>query len=193
MRTFNTLFKRRGADGFDTLVTPHMSYLYRLAYRFCGNTHDAEDLVQDLLIKLYPRYQELYDIEKLAPWLARSLYNLFIDSTRKDKRNPLHGAGEVEELKEHSSHQQEPDESLENAQLQQQLYKALAKLNLDQRALIGLHDMEGYTLQEIEKLINTPLGTLKSRLHRARQQLREQLSMEPFSSIERSSVQRMMK
>ena len=193
MRTFNSLFKRRGADGFDTLLTPHMSYLYRLAYRFCGNSHDAEDLLQDLLIKLYPRYQELCEIEKLASWLARSLYNLFIDSTRKDKRDPLHGAEEEEKLKEYSSLHQEPDEALENAQLQQQLLRALATLNHDQRALIGLHDMEGYTLQEIEKLINTPLGTLKSRLHRARQQLREQLSMEPFSNIERFSVQRMMK
>ena len=133
------------------------------------------------------------EIEKLASWLARSLYNLFIDSTRKDKRDPLHGAEEEEKLKEYSSLHQEPDEALENAQLQQQLLRALATLNHDQRALIGLHDMEGYTLQEIEKLINTPLGTLKSRLHRARQQLREQLSMEPFSNIERFSVQRMMK
>ena len=193
MRTFNSLFKRRGAEGFDTLLTPHLAYLYRLAYRFCGNSHDAEDLLQNLLIKLYPRYQELLAIENLNSWLARSLYHLFIDATRKDKRNPLHGALEEEELKDHLSPQQEPDESLENTQLQQQLHKALESLNPDQRALIGLHDMEGYTLQEIELLIDTPLGTLKSRLHRARKQLREQLMMEPFLDIERFNQQRAIK
>ena len=193
MVTLSSLFRKRSIDNFETLLAPHVTRLYRLAYRFSGTSHDAEDLVQELLIKLYPRYQELLEVDDLSPWLSRTLYHLFIDETRRNKRNPLHDALEEEELMEHVSHQQEPHQALENRQLQQQLQRALATLNPDQRALVSLHDMEGYTLQEIEHLIHTPLGTLKSRLHRARQQLREHLAMEPFFENERVSLQRTMK
>lgn len=71
------------ASKFEELVYPHINYLYRLAFRFCGNQADAEDLVQDLLIKLYPKRAELEKVEKLRPWVTTSLYRMFVDSYRK--------------------------------------------------------------------------------------------------------------
>ncbi|MFQ5488882.1 MAG: RNA polymerase sigma factor, partial [Gammaproteobacteria bacterium] len=75
--------KRADQAHFERLLRPHLEQLYRLAYRFTGNATDAEDLVQDLLIKIYPRREELKQVEKLRPWLARVMYNLFIDHKRR--------------------------------------------------------------------------------------------------------------
>ena len=74
---------RPAALNFEDLLRPQVEYLYRLAWRFTGSVADAEDLVQDVLIKLFPRTQELLDIEKLRPWLARVLYHQYIDSVRQ--------------------------------------------------------------------------------------------------------------
>src|SRR5712691_8041593 len=83
---------RRGrpdALNFEDLLRPQVEYLYRLAWRFTGNVADAEDLVQDALIKLYPRTQELLEIQRLRPWLARVLYHQYVDSVRQRARSPI--------------------------------------------------------------------------------------------------------
>lgn len=180
------LFRQR-QEGFEGLLTPHIDHLYRLAYRFSGNQHDAEDLVQELLLKLYPRYRQLREIEQLRPWLARSLYNLFIDHTRRQGRSPTAEADDAA-LAQIPTNDDSPEEALNSAWRQRRLEQALAELNPDQRALIGLHDMEGYTLTELEQVLETPLGTLKSRLHRARAHLRK--VMEPSTGDERYTGQR---
>ena len=75
--------------GFEELVRPHLERLYRLAYRFTGQVADAEDLLQDVLIKLYERRDELTSIEDLGPWLSRVLYNRFVDKQRSYARSRL--------------------------------------------------------------------------------------------------------
>lgn len=164
------------------MLAPHIEHLYRLAYRFTGNRPDAEDLVQDLLVKLYPRRAELAGIEHLQPWLVRALYNLFIDTVRRAGRNPLAAASGDDAL---PGLEDVPQRAPEDLLLQQQLERALLELNPDQRSLIVLHDIEDYTLQELEQLMDTPIGTLKSRLHRARARLRGRLAMEPSAARER--------
>jgi len=180
-------FKKKQTDPFETLLMPHTESLYRLAYRLCGQQSDAEDLVQDLLIKLYPRLQELQKLEKLRPWLARSLYNLFIDSVRSKKRNPVQGGEEELQSALDLAHdpQHRPDMIIEQQQSQSRILIALEMLNEDQRNLINFHDVEGYTLPELETILDTPLGTLKSRLHRARAKLKDLLEMEPSSEKQR--------
>jgi len=185
------LFRRNNQDRFTALLAPHIDYLYRLAYRFTGQRADAEDLVQELLTKLYPRRGELEQIELLRPWLARTLYHHFIDQVRRNQRSPLHEALEMAALENNAiPAAEQPDGAAETADLNHQLAKALDTLNPDQRALIALHDMEGYTLIELQTMLDTPLGTLKSRLHRARAALRTALGMEPFAEGERYTGQR---
>jgi len=184
------LFRHSDHDDFTALLAPHMEQLYRLAYRFSGSRHEAEDLVQDLLLRLYPRRQKLAKIDKLSPWLARVLYNLFIDGVRKSTRNPLATADGDVELELMSDSREQPEAVSENTQLQQRLQQALLHLNPDQRALVSLHDMEGYTLSELATLLDTPIGTLKSRLHRARKQLRSELEMEPLAGSHRDNHKR---
>lgn len=154
-----------------TLLRPHLAKLYRLAYRLTANQPDAEDLVQDVLVKICARADEVTSIRDLSPWLGRVLYNHFIDDRRRYGRMPIKlvADGEVDFLLADEAAQ--PEQSAAIQQYRQQLVKELAKLSEEQRVVLLLHDAEGYKLSEIFELTGTPIGTLKSRLHRARQRL----------------------
>lgn len=182
-------FKKQQRDPFETLLEGHLDTLHRLAYRFCGNRNDAEDLLQDLLVKLYPKTQQMQEIENLRPWLARSLYNLYVDWVRRRVRSPIQGGEDELSVAIDEGGRAEPglEQGIEQQQLRSQILEAMEQLNPDQRTLISFHDMEGYTLPELEIILETPIGTLKSRLHRARAKLREQLEMEPLDGLERVS------
>lgn len=162
---------------FERLIEPHLYHLYQLAYRFCNNQSDAEDLVQDVVVKLLPRRGEMAQIEKLRPWLAKVLYRHFIDGYRQNLRSPLSlVSSEEDPLERHSAPAGDSPECQTDAMLKQRrLQLALHTLNMDQRAVVLLHDVEGYTLPELEAILDSPVGTLKSRLNRARAQLREYL------------------
>lgn len=176
---------------FVAAVRPHLDHLYRTAYRFSGSAEDAEDLVQDLLTKLYARRTELRDVDQLRPWLTRTLYRVFVDAKRKRLRTPL--GHQVEMQSEADGDPWDgfagsgplPEEETELLITGARLRQALFTLRPEQRALLILHDAEGHTLQELETLLGTPLGTLKSRLHRARRQMRGLLQAEPFPAVER--------
>ena len=168
------------ASKFEELVHPHINYLYRLAFRFCGNQEDAEDLVQDLLIKLYPNRDELEKIEKLRPWMTTSLYRMFIDDYRKKARSPLELIDDETAFYDTMvSDDFAPDMTLAEDQRINQLQAAFNRLSENHRVLLTLHDIEGYRLVEIETMLGTPVGTLKSRIHRARAKMRGMLSWDP--------------
>jgi len=175
------------AEAFERVVAPQVESLYRLAYRLTGHRHDAEDLVQELLVRLYPRCAELANLDEPRSWLARSLYNLFVDGLRSRQRSPVGLAdfGSEELLGSMADAGATPEAQTDRHLLQRRLVEALATLNEDQRLVVALHDMEGYTLTELEHVLDTPLGTLKSRLHRARESLKRQLREEPFAPAQR--------
>ena len=163
------LFSQQGkpAHRFEALVQPHVEGLFRFACRLCQNQDDAEELLQDLLSRLFMRLEEMEAVEALRPWLFRSLYNLYVDHYRKKQR---HAAVFSDEEIDESFVAAGPGPERENELSQQQslLMAAIDSLNDEQRAVILLHDAEGYTLVELADILQTPLGTLKSRLHRAR-------------------------
>ena len=161
---------------FEQLVRPHLERLFRLAWRFTQSREDAEDLVQALLLKLLPQRERLGEIEQLGPWLARSLSALYVDQARA-RRRAEDGLGMrvvddellaavVDETGD------SPERHAERLQLGGRLEAALACLSAEHRALIALHDIEGYTLDELTTMLAVPVGTLKSRLHRGRTHLR---------------------
>lgn len=173
-------------DDFEALIAPHVESLYRAAFRFTGHQEDAEDLVQDLLVKLYPKSVELGAIDKLRPWLLRALYNLFIDGRRRHARSPQ---GHLESSNESgidadgrgdlcdriASPEAEPDKFVEHKMLEDHLIEAMEVLSAEHRAVLMLHDVEGYSLVELADSLGIPLGTLKSRLFRARGALKDML------------------
>lgn len=164
---------------FERIVQPHFDRLYRLAWRLAGSRAEAEDLFQELLIKAFGMLDELADIDEPGSWLGRVMYNLFVDQQRRFARQRL---VVVEESRLPGDGLAGiaggPDPVAENERDERfaKLDAALSALSDEHRIVVLLHDTEGYKLQEIRKLTGTPIGTLKSRLHRARARLREILA-----------------
>ena len=164
---------KQANEAFAELVRPHLSKLYRLAYRLTGSQHDAEDLVQDVLVKVYARRDELTSIRELSPWLGRVIYNQFIDDKRRYGRTPLKLVGsdaDVEDLA--ATENGSPANAASLAEARGRIIEALEKITEEQRVVLVLHDVEGYKFKEIHELTGVPVGTLKSRLSRARARLR---------------------
>ena len=180
------LFKARTrpADRFEQIIRPHIETLYRFAYRLCSSRDDAEELVQLLLIRLFPKLGQLESIEKLSPWLCRGLHNLYIDSYRSAMRQSALFDFESDGDSVISD-QVTPFEHVSGNELMASIDAALNQLNDDQRILVLLHDAEGYTLNELSDILQVPLGTLKSRLNRARTNLKKLLAMEPPGGLDR--------
>ncbi len=184
----------RPKSEFEQRMAPHIESLFRLACRLTNDPLDAEELVQEVLVKLYPRRAELARIEQIRPWASRVLYRMFIDKWRRRRLEPLN---ESELPEEQSLDQVDARLSAEDyLQLRTDLgavQVALNKLSEAHRTLILMHDVEGYTLVELEQVLDVPLGTLKSRVHRARARLKKLLLedesvAEPFSAADRVSV-----
>ncbi|MEM7430404.1 MAG: RNA polymerase sigma factor [Pseudomonadota bacterium] len=162
---------------FERMVQPHLERLYRLAWRLAGHKTEAEDLFQAVLVKAFEKLEDLADIEKPGPWLARVMYNLFIDEKRRFTRQRMHvvdeGALGEDGVHAYAAESGGPDADNERLETIQRLESALSQLSDDHRVVVLLHDTEGYKLNEIQDLTGTPIGTIKSRLHRARARLRE--------------------
>jgi len=171
---------RQGDDSqiFERLLQPHLDRLYRLAWRLAGEKAAAEDLFQELLVKVFGKLDQLVAIEEPGPWLGRVMYNLFIDERRRFARQRLHMVGEGALAGDGLAGLPGPDDPVAErglAERRERLGDALERLSDEHRVVVLLHDAEGYKLNEIQDLMGTPVGTLKSRLHRARARLRELL------------------
>ena len=169
---------------FERSTRPHLTTLYHSAYRLTGSSADAEDLLQELLFKLFRQFDQWRDLDNPKPWMQRVLYNLHIDLYRKRRRT--HGVNErtldsdAHAIDELENPEPSPALQAEGEQQQQRILEALAALGPEQRALVTLHLIEGHTLEEVSAILDVPLGTLKSRLHRCKAQLKRTLQLEPF-------------
>jgi len=169
-------------SSIETLIIENTQYLYKFAYKLTGSKASAEDLVQELFVTLSPDIQNIEHVRHPRAWLSTILYRLFVKNWRIEKRSPIvklqgdqiaseSGFGEADSIANAVAPGHGPHEKLEQDDLRKMLLSAIDKLNKDQQELITLHDAEGYTLPELEQILGIPLGTLKSRLHRARSKL----------------------
>lgn len=167
---------------FENLVGPHLRRLYRLAFRLTGSVADAEDILQDVLIALYRRRDELTSIADLRPWLGRVLYNRFVDHQRRSKArrvrsvDPSATGDTTQQALDNIPSETHDTEAAAGRDLDiRRVQLALDKLSAEHRCVLLLHWAEGYSLEEIQAITDVPLGTIKSRLNRARARLRELL------------------
>jgi RNA polymerase sigma-70 factor (ECF subfamily) len=174
---------RREAD-FDHLIREHIPALFRSAYRWTGAVDQAEDLVQELLTRLYPRLDELRSLDQVKPWAMRVMYRIFVDQLRRQRNSPVQ-FGLESDFDDESEHEEasvaedlEPDMLVERQLQQERIAVAWAQLSEEHRIVLSMHDIEEYSLVEISAITETPVGTLKSRVHRARARLRDLLARE---------------
>ncbi len=156
------------------LVQDQSPRVFRLALRLTGNRADAEDLTQEVFIRAF-RSIHKFQPGTLEGWLHRITTNLFLDSARRAGRVRLHELGN-ESANLASARTDAPDEIVDEADLDHDVSRALAALPPEYRAAVVLCDIEGLSYDEIAAVLDVKVGTVRSRIHRGRAQLRDALA-----------------
>ena len=171
------------ATRFEEQAMPYLDQLYGAALRMTRNPADAEDLVQETYLKGFAAFDSFTQGTNLRAWLFRILTNTFINAYRKRQREPFQSGSD--DLTDWQLHEAESHTStgLRSAEMEAldritdaDVVDAMTALPEDYRLAVYLADVEGFSYKEIAEIMETPVGTVMSRLHRGRKILREQLS-----------------
>ncbi|MCC9203681.1 RNA polymerase sigma factor SigE [Arthrobacter sp. zg-Y769] len=159
---------------WEEVVQAHSAKVYRLAYRLTGNKHDAEDLTQEVFVRVF-RSLANFQPGTLDGWLHRITTNLFLDQARRRSRIRFDGMTE-EASSKLPSNGPGPERSFEFNNLDVDIARALEELPPDFRAAVVLCDLEGLSYDEVARVLDVKLGTVRSRIHRGRAMLKEKLA-----------------
>ena len=159
---------------WEEIVELHSARVYRLAYRLTGNPHDAEDLTHDVFVRVF-RSLHSYRPGTFEGWLHRITTNVFLDKMRRKQRIrfdalPEDAAGRLASL------EKGPEQTYHDTRFDDDVQRALDALAPEFRAAVVLCDIEGLSYEEISATLGVKLGTVRSRIHRGRAQLREALA-----------------
>ena len=158
---------------WDELVRQHADRVYRLAYRLSGNQQDAEDLTQETFIRVFRSVQN-YQPGTFEGWLHRITTNLFLDMVRRRSRIRMEAL--PEDYDRVPADEPNPEQIYHDSRLGPDLQAALDSLPPEFRAAVVLCDIEGLSYEEIGATLGVKLGTVRSRIHRGRQALRDYLA-----------------
>ena len=180
MQSDLTTDEKQKQKAFNEEMLPHLDALYNFALRLTYDATDAEDLVQESLVKAYRFFHSYEKGTNARAWLFRILRNSFINNYRKQSRQPQQvDYDEVSSFYETIRSEQSDTTDLEDKMyrdmMDDEVSRALARLPEDFRTVVMLCDVEDFTYEEIANMLDVPIGTIRSRLHRGRNLLRNQI------------------
>lgn len=162
--------------GWEQIVSEQSGRVFRLAYRLTGNQHDAEDLTQDVFVKVF-RSLAKFEPGNVEGWLHRITTNEFLDQVRRKQRVRMVDLPQDADARLADKRIEErPERAYEHRNMGDDVQNALAELSPQMRAAIVLRDMEDLSYEEIAATLGISLGTVRSRIHRARATLRKKLA-----------------
>lgn len=175
--------KKRDLLAFEELVRIHQNRVYALCLQFSGSPDEAQDLAQEAFIRAYRALEGFRNEADFGTWLHRITVNVCLNHQRKNGRqqfvsldDPLYGEDGGELQREVSSGDGDPLQLLQEKEFHNLVRAALKELTDEHRTVLVLREIEGYSYDEISSMIGCSLGTVKSRLNRAREAMRRRLT-----------------
>ncbi|WP_042454368.1 RNA polymerase sigma factor SigW [Neobacillus dielmonensis] len=167
-------------DAFGDIVELYKNSIFQLCFRMLGNRHEAEDLAQEAFIRAFVNIESFNQDLKFSTWLYRIATNLCIDRLRKKKPDyyldaEVAGTEGLTMYSQIPSNTPLPETEVESLELQETVQNEILKLPEKYRSAIVLKYIEDLSLNEISEILDLPLGTVKTRIHRGREALRQQL------------------
>jgi len=169
------LCQKSNPDAFAELVGRHQDRIYSSISRFCGNAEDASDITQRAFINAFRKIGEFKNDAAFSTWIYRIAFNQAISFRRENKRAAVSIYSKDDELLAEPSEDRNPTENLESQETQKKVQQALDLLEDADRQIILLKDLQGASYDEIADVLQIPKGTVRSRLHRARLELKAKL------------------
>lgn len=169
-------------DGFDELVRRHYALAYNIAYRMLGDHDRAADATQAAILRAYRAIPRFRHDASFSTWLYRIVTNVCLDQIRRQERGArsltLLGEDDGTALDEMDipDHSGDPAAAAEQQERQELVQQALVRLAPDHRAVLVMYDLSGLSYEEVAQALDIPLGTVKSRLNRARHALKQELA-----------------
>jgi RNA polymerase sigma-70 factor (ECF subfamily) len=168
---------RSARKQFESLALPHLHELYAVAMRYTRNPDDAQDLVQETFLRAYLAWSSFLPGSNCRAWLLRILTNGFINHYRKGRsRKAFAARSEAEHVALLHDEKENAEEAMASHGLGDEVTRALDALDEDYRVVVVLADLEGLRYKDIAQILDCPVGTVMSRLFRARRQLEEKLA-----------------
>ena len=163
------------ARSFGELVRKYQDRLFNTMFQIVGSREEAEDVVQDSFVQAFIKLNSFQGARAFYTWLYRIAFNVSV--SRRRRKRPDVSIDAIREVTGNDpiSVADSPTARLEREESVEQVQRALDRLNEEHRSILILREMEGFCYEEISNVLNMPIGTVRSRLHRARIQLREEL------------------
>jgi RNA polymerase sigma-70 factor, ECF subfamily len=172
--------KKGDQQAFEEIVELYGGRVYQLTYRMLGNTHEAEDISQEAFLRAYINIERFDSTKKFSTWLYRIATNLAIDRMRKKKPDyhldaEIAGTEGLTLYSQLASDEKDPDEQVEVFELQEEVQQEIDNLPAKYRSAIILKYIQELSLKEISDILDLPVATVKTRIHRGREALRKRL------------------
>ncbi len=178
-RTLIARCKQGERDAFDDLIRLYERRVYNYAFRLCGRYDEANDVASETFLRVYNSLANFRGDSSFITWLFRITTNVYLDEKKRQRARPSESLDEMLDLEEATVVRQiedpsaGPAEVAENRERSDLLQEAISSLPDPQRMMIVMYHMDGLSYEEIAEALDSPIGTVKSRLNRARLSLRE--------------------